>query len=107
MKDSLNKKEKTVYNKIRNAMIEDLKNRGLYQEPFADMVERYMNLWITCLLLEKDIHERGVQIFTEKSGWKKNDSVALLVNTNKQMLIMLEKLGLSANKVKVDGGFDI
>ena len=57
-------------------------------------------------MLEEDIRDRGVQIMTEK-GLKKNDSVAMLTNLNKQMLICLEKLGLSTSTVKHELGGDI
>ena len=93
-------------NKIEKAIIKELDEKNLHREPFADMVTRYMSMWETCLLLEEDIKNRGVQVDTEK-GFKKNDSVSLLVNTNKQMLSLLDKLGISAAQTKVEGGRDI
>lgn len=103
----LTQEQEKKKNKIRKALISELKKQNLYVEPFADMVDRYMAMWETCLFLERDIYERGVQIKTEKTGWKKNDSVALLTTTNKQMLILLEKLSVSTSKIKADDGADI
>jgi len=102
----LDRSQKIKRNKIENAIIERLEEKNLYKEPFADMVTRYMSMWETCILLEEDIKMRGVQVDTEK-GFKKNDSVALLTTTNKQMLSLLDKLGISVTQVKVDGGRDI
>lgn len=103
----LDKKEQGKYKKIRSALINDLKSKGLYKEPFIDLVDRYMAMWKTSIKLEHDIETRGVQVYNEKSGWKKNDSVALHVNTNKQMLILLDKLSISASKVDVKDGADL
>ena len=55
---------------------------------------------------ERDIEEKGVSV-EGRNGPKKNDSVALLVNVNKQMLIILDKLGLNANTIKPEDGADV
>lgn len=99
--------QKRQREKIRKSIIKEMKANNLYKEPLADMVERYMKLWDNCLMLEHDIETRGVQIETIKGDYKKNDSTVVLVNTNKQMLILLEKIGISATKVKADIGGSI
>lgn len=92
--------------KIKNNLIEELIKNEFYNEISKDLVERYLKLHETALMLEKDIECRGVSILT-KTGFKKNDSVSLLVNTNKQMGLMLEKMGVSASKIKKSSGGDI
>ena len=95
----LNKSQKIKSNKIHKAIIDQMKENGTHKE-------RYMAMWEVTMMLEEDIRDRGVQIMTEK-GLKKNDSVAMLTNLNKQMLICLEKLGLSTSTVKHELGGDI
>jgi|SRR3712207_1291000 len=102
----LSKKQVTKRNKIHKAMIEQMKENGTYKEPYIDISERYIAMWEVSMMLEDDIQKRGVQIPTER-GPKKNDSVAMLTNMNKQMLICLEKLGLSVSTVKSELGGDI
>lgn len=97
---------KQARGKIRAELIRQLKEKQIYREPYKDLVERYMNMWDTTISLEDDIRERGVAV-DGPSGIKKNDSVALLVNVSKQMLMTLDKLGLQATGVKSDGGSDI
>lgn len=100
-KEQLKKKEN-----IKKAMIEQMKDNGTYKEPYSDMVDRYISMWKICIMLEADISLRGVKTVTDK-GVKKNDSVAMLTNMNKQMLICLDKLGLSTANIKGDLGGDI
>ena len=102
----LNKSQKIKSNKIHKAIIDQMKENGTHKEPYIDIAERYMAMWEVTMMLEEDIRDRGVQIMTEK-GLKKNDSVAMLTNLNKQMLICLEKLGLSTSTVKHELGGDI
>ena len=102
----LTKKQVIRRNKIHTAMTDQMKENGTYKEPFIDISERYIAMWEVSMMLEDDIQKRGVQIMTEK-GPKKNDSVAMLTNMNKQMLICLEKLGLSVSTVKNELGGDI
>lgn len=102
----LNKSQKIKSNKIHKAIIDQMKENGTHKEPYIDIAERYMAMWEVTIMLEEDIRDRGVQIMTEK-GLKKNDSVAMLTNLNKQMLICLEKLGLSTSTVKHELGGDI
>ena len=92
--------------KIYNAIKRDLKERGAWIEPHIDRVERYMSLWDAAQMLDFDVKKRGVQIATN-TGLKKNDSVALLNATNKQMEVMLEKLQISIPGPVKDGGADV
>lgn len=87
---------------LRVTLIRILQAREKYVEPFKDLVEQYTSLWETSQLLRQDIKVHGIRI-----GGKKNDSVPLQVNVNKQMMVMLEKLDISAAEVKSDDGEDI
>lgn len=87
---------------LRITLIRILQSRNKYVEPFKDLVEQYTSLWETSQLLRQDIKLNGIRI-----EGKKNDSVSLQVNVNKQMMVMLEKLDISAAEVKNDDGEDI
>lgn len=92
-----------IRNQIKTAIIQNLQERRVYQEPYIDRVERYMALWDTVLKLEEDIEINGIKYVTESGIVKKNESVGMLNQTNKQMDLMLEKLGISAlNVTEVD-----
>jgi hypothetical protein len=92
--------------RIENALIEQLEKKGQHREPFADLVQRYMKMWDTTIALEQNVEEYGVMFDTER-GVKKNDAVNQLMQMNKQMLILLDKLNITTDKVKADGGCDI
>lgn len=94
------------HDRIKNNLIDNLKEKGTNTPVFLDLVDRYMQMWITCRKLELDIQNRGVSTETS-SGFKKNESVPLLVNVNKQMLIILDKLNLNASSNKPVGGIDV
>ena len=91
---------------IKEYLLNALEEKGALKPVFVDLVNRYMQMWKTSLELERDIKEKGVSV-EGQSGPKKNDSVALLVNVNKQMLIILDKLGLNANTIKPEDGADV
>lgn len=102
----LSSTEKKKQDEIKEAILEELKKNSTYCQPFLDRVERYLQLRETALELEFDIKQRGVKHLTT-TGYKKNDSVAMLVNINKQMDLMLEKLGVSTSKIKTDDGMEL
>lgn len=93
-------------NELYEDLVKQLEEKGLYRNPYKDLVERYMAMWGYAIELEEDIKERGVCCPTA-TGVKKNDSVSLHINTVKQMGIVLDKLDLQAKPVKKEGGIDV
>ena len=91
---------------VRESLLESLRYRGIARQPWLDLVEQYMNLWDTSWLLNANIQAEGVMITTPSGMTKKNDSVGLLVNINKQMNQQLEKLGIEA-PAKKSGGANV
>ncbi|EOT42610.1 terminase [Enterococcus dispar] len=81
--------------KLRRSLLDQLQNQNTSIEPFTDNIDRYIKLWETAILLETDISEKGIRL----PDGKKNDSVALLVSVNKQMGLMLDKLGITPEVV--------
>ncbi len=88
---------------VRDSLLESLGERGLARQPWLDLVEQYMNLWDTSWLLNSNIQEHGVMVTAPNGTTKKNESVGLLVNINKQMNQQLEKLGIEAPAKKTGG----
>lgn len=93
--------------KIRNALIDQMKAKSIYYEPYIDMVYQYLNLWDASQMLDDDIKARGVQVLDSRGNVKKNDSVTQLVNVIKQMNLVLDKLGLQAVPEKEEPGGDL
>ena len=89
---------------VQNSLLESLKLRGLDRQPWLDLVEQYMNLWDTSWLLNANIQAYGVIVTAPNGATRKNESIGLLVNVNKQMNRQLEKLGIEAPSKKVTGG---
>lgn len=88
---------------LKNTLLEYLKESDNYSMALIDLVDRYIHLWRTSIKLEEDIDIRGVSIYDEKAGMgKKNDSISLLVNVNKQMILILNKLGIESIPKVVD-----
>ena len=95
------------YADLRKAIIDSLQT-VMAQVPkyYIDIVDRYMFLWATAKALEDDIKIRGVSVFwsngENQHGYKKNDSIAELNRTSKQMSeILIKNLGI--NPVTISG----
>lgn len=89
--------------RIRNALLSILKERGMDKEPFRDMVDQYLSMWSDVQKYMVDLELNGIRL----ENGRNNDSQKLKVATNKQMLVLLDKLGISAAEVKSDDGEDI
>lgn len=84
---------------IENSMKETLISSGHEQEVYIDLVNDYMRLWTIKNKLLTDISKRGV-VYTDKSStgvemMKNNPSTKELMLVSRQMLQILEKLGLA------------
>lgn len=93
----------TDYEAIRSDLLEQLNSRGSPGRFFTDLVEDYMDLWITKNMLLDDIKSRGVIVRYNngggQSGYKKNESVEQVLKVNMQMLRILDKLELKPSMV--------
>lgn len=92
--------------RVKNSLIEQLTQMGANIPFFEDLVEDYMCLWDVKNGLQKDIKERGVTYIDVSSVgvemMKNNPSTKELTMVNRQMLSILEKLGLSTDKCKFE-----
>jgi len=94
-------KRTTIY----DALLAQLRVNKAVTEYNEDLLKDYMALWDTKSGLIKDIKKRGVTYQDVSAAgvvmWKNNPSVKELVAVNKQMMCILEKLGLLPDN---DGG---
>lgn len=95
------------YKAIRDDLMDQLESYGTVGEHHADLIDDYMDMYVTKCLLVKDIQERGVIIHYNNGGGqygtKKNDSVEQRIKINTQMLKLLSELGIKPSQA---GGED-
>lgn len=101
-----NKSAKTIKREIKNAMLEDLKARGLTSPVYLDMVDEYLNLWERRRELAEDVKERGVSVIEGvRGGRTENRSISLGLQVSKQMLSIYTALGFCDRaKAAMPGG---
>lgn len=96
------KKRETVRKEIRKNLIEQLTEKGAKLTLYEDMIDDYMRLWDLKELLIEDIAVNGL---TKMYGsvMKENPSPKQLPIVNRQMLALLQQLGISADNVSGGG----
>ncbi|MFQ8680818.1 MAG: P27 family phage terminase small subunit [Enterocloster sp.] len=96
--------------KIQESLELQLWKKGAKIECFQDLICDYMNLYDIKKALQKDIKTRGISYeTTSASGYpivKQNQSVKDLVAVGKQMLLILDKLGLTTGEIVPDSDED-
>lgn len=87
---------------IEESLIKQLEVKGANAAHFYDQINDYLQLYDVKKKLIKDIKTRGVSYETMSASGnkiiKQNQSVKDLIATNKQMLNILDKLGLTTDK---------
>ena len=87
-----------LYKTIRKDLSDQLERNGTIGKYYFDLIDDYMDLWLTKVALVEDIQERGVQVETVSASGvpqiKKNESVDLRIKVNAQMLRLLAELGI-------------
>lgn len=100
--------ESELYKKIRQDLIDQLERNGTTGQYYYDLVDDYMDMWVTKCLLVEDIQKRGVNVEYNngggQKGFKKNDSVELRIKVNVQMTKLLSELGIKPSQAY--GGYD-
>lgn len=98
--------QKTTATNIKAELLAQLKEKGLEQAYYVDMVNDYMALWVIKSQLIIDIKERGVTVEYRNGqhqyGKKQNDSLLNLVKVNTQMFKILSELGLRGADQEAD-----
>lgn len=90
---------------IKQDLLKQLNDNGVKGCHYIDLIEDYMSMWDIKNQLIENIKEKGVSIRYQNGenqfGYKRNDSISELNRTNRQMLIILNDLGLKAADIKV------
>lgn len=94
---------------IKLDLLDQLERSGTTGKYYLDLVDDYIELYDTKKKLIKDIKQRGVSVEYNngggQKGFKKNDSVDLLLKVNQQMLKLLDALGIKPSSSQ-DGDND-
>lgn len=100
--------ESELYKEIRKDLINQLDANGTVGKHFKDLVDDYMELWMTKCMLVDDIHKRGINVKYNNGGGQKgmqdNKSIEKLIKVNSQMISLLDKLGIKS--IQSDSGND-
>jgi len=87
-----------LYKTIRKDLLDQLDRTSTVGKYYKDLVDDYMDMWITKSMLVEDIKERGVRVYYcnggGQYGYKKNESVDQRMKINAQMLKLLSELGI-------------
>lgn len=98
-------------NAIKEDLLKQLADKGIYEEHYKEMVDRYINFYHIEKYLEEDIETRGVSIQWsnggKQQGVKKNDSITEMTKVSAEMRSILTDLGLNKPAPKVDDDDDI
>lgn len=92
---------------ILKSLQEQLAKKQADISVFSDLIDDYMGLYDIKKKLRTDIKKRGVSYETTSASGKstivkQNQSVKDLVAVNKQMLMILDKMGLTTDKTIKD-----
>lgn len=103
--------KKPTKKQVEQSLIEQLTQMGANIPFFEDRIADYMCLWDVKSGLKKDIKKRGVTYKDVSSVGvemtKNNPSTKELVMVSKEMSSILDKLGLSTDKCKVEEDDDL
>lgn len=100
--------KKASKTEIKNDLLDQLDRNGTTGKYYLDLIDDYMELYDTKKKLIKDIRARGVSVKYDngggQSGYKKNDSIDMLLKVNQQMLKLLDALGIEPSQGGEDDG---
>ena len=102
--------ESDLYAEIKKDLLDQLERNGTTGTYYSDLVNDYMDIWVTKCLLVDDIQQRGVDVKYNNGGGqkgiKKNESVDQRIKVNMQMLKLLSEIGIKPSRVDGDPGAD-
>lgn len=94
--------ESELYKNIKSDLLDQLERSGTTGKYYINLVDDYMDMWVTKCLLVDDIQKRGVAITYDNGGGqkgrKKNDSIEQRIKINAQMLKLLSELGIKPSQ---------
>lgn len=88
---------------IKEELVEQLRLRGIDTSYYLNLVDNYIDFMKLEKKLKDNIKEKGVMISIVTSNGqksqKKNESVSLLINTQKQKMDILTRLGIDPDSI--------
>lgn len=101
-----NLEKSTEYEEIKEDLLQQMRMNQTTAKFYLDLIEDYMDLWLTKNLLLNDIKTRGVTVRYNngggQSGFKKNDSVEQVLKVNTQMIRILDSIGIKPSSAGGD-----
>ena len=95
---------------IKESLLKQLKKKHANIAVFEDLIDDYMSLFDVKNACKRDIKQRGITFEEVNSKGamvkKENPSVKNLINTNKQMLSIIDKLKLDPNSIESEDDAD-
>lgn len=96
----------TIRMRVRNALLNQLKQNKMTTAYWYDLIEDYMRFWDIKEDLLKEINKKGAMI-TVKNGkqefYKRNDAIVELPKISKRMTDILDKLNIVSKYEEPDG----
>ncbi len=92
------------YAEVKKALLEQLTFLGLDSPMFTDKVEEYMAFWVRRRQLKDDVEKRGLLVTDDRGRVSENRSVSLEIQVSRQMLAILQSIGLRVFPVSRDSG---
>lgn len=95
-----------LYKEIKKDLLDQNERNGTVGKYYIDLIEDYMDMWVTKCLLIEDIKKRGVNSEYNNGGGqkgiKKNESIDQLIKLNGQMLKLLTEIGIKPSQQDVN-----
>lgn len=83
------------FSELRKSLLDCLAAQGLDDPVWKDKIEEYMAFWILRKQLQADVASRGLVVVDERGRSSENRSVSLAIQVSRQMLSILQLLGLN------------
>lgn len=100
-----NFKRTKEYRHLKDTLQANLEARGLVEPIYQDMVRRYLSYREIEYLADKDIEEKGLNIWDDRrKSWQQNPSISAKVNAGRQAAAIYRALGFEDEAKKAQGG---
>ena len=100
-----NFKRTKEYRHLKDTLQANLESRGLVEPIYQDMVRRYLSYREIEYLADKDIEEKGLNIWDDRrKSWQQNPSISAKVNAGRQAAAIYRALGFEDEAKKAQGG---
>lgn len=95
------------YRNLKRTLLDNLTARGLVEPIYQDMVRRYLSYREMEYLADRDIAEKGLNIWdNRRESWQANPSISAKVNAGRQAAAIYRALGFEDEAKKAQGNGD-